>query len=211
VEVPVTAPEELGAHLRITELAEKLGGLDTREGEHFLDLTGKLGRLAEAVQGTDERLGRHGEILSALEGLDEQVIELARRVAALSESADEDEGKEDGKQRPYRPAPSARWWALRGEDRAEAIAGLRAWTQDVYLPGYGQLSAALPPCWAEHDLCLYSLDTLSELWMVLYLQPKRSPATLAGQAEFQTRIMPLYVAQMAAEAKGCDHGRAAIR
>ena len=36
-------------------------------------------------------------------------------------------------------------------------------------------------------------------------------ATLAGQAEFQTRFLPLYIAQMAAEAKGCDHGKQAER
>ncbi len=77
--------------------------------------------------------------------------------------------------------------------------------EDVYLPGYGHLAAALPECWAEHDLCLYSLDALSEFWMVVYLSPRRSAATLAGQTEWQTRILPLYVAQMVAEARGCEH------
>jgi hypothetical protein len=41
--------------------------------------------------------------------------------------------------------------------------------------------------------------------MTLYLTPRRSMASLAGQAEFQTRILPLYVAQMLAEANGCEH------
>jgi hypothetical protein len=204
----MTGAGDMGALLRITELAEKLGGLDTREGEHFGQLTEKLGGLAEAVRGTDARLGRHTQILAAMDGLDQQVIELARHVAALSESQgggeDDDEDEEDGP-KPYRAAPSARWWELRGDERAAAVARLQAWVEDIYLPGYGQLAAALPECWTEHDLCLYSLDALAEFWMVLYLNPKRSTATLAGQAEWQTRILPLYVAQMAAEARRCEH------
>ena len=42
-------------------------------------------------------------------------------------------------------------------------------------PGYGHLAATLGPCWAAHDLCLYGLDILAELWSVLYLQPRRTP------------------------------------
>ena len=201
----MTGVDDMGALLRITEFAEKLGALDSREGEHFGQLTEKLGGLADAVQGTDARLGRQAQILAAMDGLDQQVIELARHVAALSESQGSGgDGEEDGP-KPYRPAPSSRWWELRGEDRAAAVARLRAWVEDIYLPGYGHLAAALPECWTEHDLCLYSLDALSEFWMVLYLNPRRSPAALAGQAEWQTRILPLYVAQMVAEAKGCEH------
>jgi len=162
--------EDAGAHIRITELAERLDRLNG------------------------------------------QVTGLAGVVAAMAEDDDQADGdEEDGERQPYRPAPSMRWWELRGDDRDAAIARLRAWAQDIYGSGYGHLAAALPPCWAEHDLCLYALDALSELWMVLYLQPKRSLAALAGQAEFQTRTLPLYVAQMAAEAKGCGHGRRAAR
>ena len=60
----------------------------------------------------------------------------------------------------------------------------------VYRPGYGQLAAALGPCWEQHPLCLYGLDIAAELWSVLYLQPVRSPAVLSAQAEFQTGILP---------------------
>ncbi len=195
--------------LRLTELAERLGALDAREGEHFRQVAEQLGELAETVTAAGTQLGRHGEILSALEGLDEQVLGLARAVASLTEGDDggeEDGGADSDKPTPYKPAAAARWWHLRGQERAEAIARLRGWVQDIYVPGYGHLAAALPPCWPEHDLILYALDVLSELWMVLYLQPRRSTASLAGQAEYQTRILPLYVAQIAAEAKGCGHG-----
>ena len=201
----MTGAGDMGALLRITELAEKLGALDSREGEHFGQLTEKLGGLAGAVQGTDARLGRQAQILAAMDGLDQQVIELARHVAALSESQGSGEDGEEDRPKPYRPAPSSRWWELRGEERAAAAARLRAWVEDIYLPGYGHLAAALPACWAEHDLCLYSLDAMAEFWMVLYLNPKRSAATLAGQAEWQTRILPLYAAQMQAEARRCEH------
>jgi hypothetical protein len=198
----MTSPADMSSILRLTELAEKLGGLDSREGEHFGHLTGQLGKLAETVRDTGTRLDRHGEIISALDGLDQQVIELARHVAALSEEA-AGEG-EDG-EGPYRPAKSARWWVLKGEDREAAIAKLADWLRDIYVPGYGHLAAAMPACWRQHDLILYSLDVISELWMVLYLSPRRSTATLAGQAEFQTRVLPLYVAQMQDEARDCRH------
>lgn len=196
-------PDGMSDMLRLTEFAEKLGALTTREGEHYARFTRQLGELAETVTAARTQLEGHGEILSALEGLDEQVLQLARAVAALTEG-DEDDG--DSGQAPYKPAPAARWWHLEGDERDEAIARLRAWVRDIYAPGYGHLAAALPQCWAEHVLILYSLDVLAELWMTLFLQPKRSMAALAGQAEFQTRILPLYVAQMAAEAKGCGHG-----
>ena len=203
--------EEMSAHLRITELALKLVGLDSREGEHFGTLTGQLGQLAESVKAAGTELDRHGEILTALDGVDQQVVELAGIVAGLAEEPADEDGEGDGRRKPYRPAPPVRWWDVHGEDREAAVDRLQAWVRDVYVPGYGHLAAALPACWAEHPLCLYSLDVLSELWMVLYLTPRRSPGSLAGQAEWQTRILPLYVSQMAAEANGCDHGGQARR
>ena len=54
-----------------------------------------------------------------------------------------------------------------------------AWVEQVYRPGYGHLAATLAPCWSSHDLCLYGLDILSDLWSVLYLQPERTPRTLS--------------------------------
>ncbi len=135
--------------------------------------------------------------------LREELAVLTRRVtsaeAALSAVVDED-GQPLGK-----PAPSVRWWQLDGADRQAEVEALRAWLTDIYLPGYGHLAAALPQCWAEHELCLYALDVLAQHWQVLYLVPKRGVGVLAGQAEFQTRTLPLFVAQMQAEGKGCTH------
>jgi hypothetical protein len=96
--------------------------------------------------------------------------------------------------------------AGRLSDRAEATsARLAAWAEQVYRPGYGRLAAALPPCWARHPLCLYTLDWLSELWSALYLNPQRTATTLAAQAEWQTRLLPAAADQMAREAAGCQH------
>ena len=78
----------------------------------------------------------------------------------------------------------------------------------VYRPGYGQLAAALGPCWEQHPLCLYGLDIAAELWSVLYLQPVRSPAVLSAQAEFQTGgSLPAIAEQLITETARCAHAQ----
>ena len=72
-------------------------------------------------------------------------------------------------------------------------------------PGYGHLAATLAPCWSSHDLCLYGLDILSDLWSILYLQPERTPRMLSAQAEYQARILPALAAQLTTETTRCGH------
>ena len=79
--------------------------------------------------------------------------------------------------------------------------------EQVYRPGYGHLAAGLGPCWPSHDLCLYGLDILSELWSALYLQPARSPGLVSAQAEYQTRILPALADQLRLETHTCGHSR----
>jgi hypothetical protein len=112
--------------------------------------------------------------------------------------------------RPYKPAPTVPWHQLAGEARGVALTRLRRWTQDVYLPGYGHLAAVLPDCWEQHDLCLYVLDWLIELWSSLYVPTKRTSRILAGQAEFTTRILPAAAALFRAEASCCEHAKATL-
>lgn len=100
-----------------------------------------------------------------------------------------------------------RWWKASGEERDQAAARLRAWVEQIYRPGYGQLAAAVGPCWQQHPLCLYGLDILAELWSVLYLQPSRSAAVLSAQAEYQTRILPTITEQLITETARCSHGQ----
>jgi hypothetical protein len=88
---------------------------------------------------------------------------------------------------------------------------LRAWVEQIYRPGYGQIAATLPSCWEQHTLCLYTLDWLSELWSFLYLDPERTAASLAAQAEWQTRLLPAAAEQMAFDATGCPHARSTPR
>jgi hypothetical protein len=107
----------------------------------------------------------------------------------------------------YQPDAAPAWWNLGAGDRQEPLARLRAWVDQVYLPGYGHLAAALGPCWASHDLCLYGLDILSTLWSLLYLQPTRNPATLSAQAEYQARILPALAGQLHHETTRCAHPR----
>ena len=103
--------------------------------------------------------------------------------------------------------PVPKWWKLPAEHRREPLARLRAWVEQVYRPGYGYLAATLGPCWEAHDLCLYGLDILAELWSVLYLQEQRSAGLLSAQAEYQARILPALSGQFITETTGCGHPR----
>jgi hypothetical protein len=51
------------------------------------------------------------------------------------------------------------------------------------------------------------LDWLSELHASLYLQPRRTPPMLSGQAEWQSRLLPAAADAMGAEAANCTHRR----
>jgi hypothetical protein len=137
--------------------------------------------------------------LARLESLDRQVAALAAEIAGNTAA----NGNSDG----YQPGPAPRWWKLTGQARQEPIARLRAWVEQVYRPGYGQLAAALGPCWEAHDLCLYALDIAAELWSVLYLHDTRTPALLSAQAEYQTRILPALAEQLMTETSRCGHAQ----
>jgi len=133
-----------------------------------------------------------------------QLAELAERVQAV-----EDLLFAEPDRAGYTPIPAPRWWLLDGDERAEAIARLAAWVDEVYRPSYGHVARLLPACWADHPLCLFVLDFLCELHSVLYLRDRRGASTLAGQAEWHIRHLPAAADLMAAEAKGCEHTRTA--
>jgi len=200
------------ALIQISAHAERISGLDTREAGHYQQIAARLRELAaEAasastrIDGIGGTLARQAAIIDALDGLDGQVAALARQLAELAELAAEgyEDDEQDGPR--YRPVASPRWWKLAQEDREMALDRLRAWVEQVYRPGYGQLAATLPACWENHPLCLYILDWLSELWSVLYLAPSRGGGSLAAQAEWQTRLLPAAADQMARETTGCPH------
>jgi hypothetical protein len=149
--------------------------------------------------------------LDQLAAHSEQIIRLDAREAGhfatltsqLTELADLATQQDDADH--YQPDPAPPWWRLAAADRAETLARLRAWVEQIYRPGYGHLAATLAPCWEAHDLCLYALDIASALWSVLYLQPDRTPGLLASQAEYQARILPALAAQLMTETTRCGH------
>ncbi len=143
----------------------------------------RLTRLTELITGIGDTLREHADALAKL--------------AEMPPAGADPDG--------YRPDPAPAWWKLASADRQEPIARLQAWVEQVYRPGYGHLAAALAPCWTSHDLCLYGLDILSDLWSLLYLQPERTPRMLSAQAEYQARILPALAAQLVTETSSCGH------
>ena len=149
-----------------------------------------------------DQLAVHHEQLARLSRiLDEHAAALAELTATIPDGADPD---------AYHPEPAPQWWNLRADGRAEPVARLRAWVEQVYRPGYGHLAATLGPCWETHDLCLYALDIAATLWSVLYLQPLRTAVLLSAQAEYQARILPALAAQLVTETSTCVHPRGRV-
>jgi hypothetical protein len=170
---------------RLTAYREQVARLDTREAEHHIALSGQLSELTNKAASIGRTLHDHTAALAQL--------------TAISQAAAEP--------RSYCPGPAPTWWKLASDGRQEPVARLRAWVDQIYRPGYGHLAAALGPCWDQHDLCLYGLDILAELWSVLYLQPGRNPGLVSAQAEYQARILPALADQLRIETNRCGHPR----
>jgi hypothetical protein len=195
----MTEPDGLtAALLQLSAHAEKLSALDHREAGHTAEIGDRIATLTTLANAMKRTLDGQAEILSGLAGLDVQVAGLAARFDEIAPG-------DDGELAVYQPSASPRFWKLDGQARQDAIAKLRAWVEQVYRPGYGHLAAALGGCWEQHLLCLYALDWLSELWSVLYLQPRRTTGALAGQAEWQTRLLTAAAEQMTRETSRCEH------
>ena len=191
----MTSPDSdaiAAALIQIAAHAERISDLDTREAGHHREIASQLTGLAAQADTASTRI-------AAITG------KLARQLADLTGTGEEPDG------RGYQPAAARRWWHLTGSDRDAAISLLRAWIDQIYQPGYGHFAAILPPCWEHHPVCLYTLDWLSELWSVLYIQPRRTHGALAAQAEWQTRLLPAAASQMAREASSCQHLPGSVR
>jgi hypothetical protein len=196
----MTPPDPLPAALdQLAAHHEHIQQLDEREAAHFAAVSGQLTQIAGLLTTISGTANDHAAALARLAGLDQQVADLASHIAGTAAEAGSG---------GYQPGPAPRWWKLTGEARQDAVARLRAWVEQVYRPGYGQLAATLGPCWEAHDLCLYALDIAAELWSVLYLHDTRTPALLSAQAEYQTRIMPALAEQLMTETSRCGHAQA---
>ena len=191
-------PEGLTAVLlQLAGLTQKLSELGQRQTDDTRALNERITALASTVSELKGTTASHGQTLAALDGLDRQVAELA--AAAPGHVAADGDGS------GYQPPAAPKFWKPGDPARDAAIGKLRAWVEQVYRPGYGHLAAGLGECWEQHPLCLYILDWLSELWSVLYLAPARTAGTLAGQAEWHTRLLAAAAEQLARETRGCTH------
>jgi hypothetical protein len=194
-------PEGLTAVLlQLAGITQKLAELDQRQAGDVRDLTQRITAVASLAGQLKDATASHAQTLAALDGLDRQVADLAATAAT--------DGPADGggTAAGYQPPTAPKFWKLDGPARDQAISKLRAWVEQVYRPGYGHLAASLGECWEQHPLCLYVLDWLSELWSVLYLAPGRTAGTLAGQAEWHTRLLTAAAEQLTRETRGCGHG-----
>jgi hypothetical protein len=205
VELTMTGePDALTAVLlQLAGMTQKLAALEQRQASDTRDQNERVAALASIVSEVKDSTASHAQTLAALDGLDQQVAELAAGHAADGGSGDDGPG--------YQPPAAPKLWKLDGPARDQAIGKLRAWVEQVYRPGYGHLAASLGDCWEAHPLCLYILDWLSELWSVLYLAPARTAGTLAGQAEWHTRLLAAAAEQLARETRGCAHGTTRYR
>ena len=199
VELTMTEATLNAALLQLCAHGERLAVLEDREAGHFTALSDRLAEITALAESLGGTLRDQAAILARLQDLDADVAALTGRLGSAAPGRER-----DGES--YQPVPAPRWWKLPDDERAQAMARLHAWVDQVYRPGYGQLAAALGPCWDQHPLCLYGLDILAELWSLLYLQP-RTPAALSGQAEFQTRILPAITEQLLVETARCSHAQ----
>src|SRR5579862_3903063 len=188
--------------LQLAAHDELISQLDAREASHLTTLAERLDEITGLVTGIGGTLHDHAAALARLEDLDRQVTDLAAQLAPDTAAGPDPDR--------YRPGPAPTWWKLTIAERQQPISRLRAWVEQVYRPGYGHIAATLGPCWASHDLCLYGLDILADLWAVLYLQPRRNAGLLSAQAEYQARILPALAAQLMTETSRCGHARQRI-
>ena len=196
----MTEPEGLAAALmQLSRHTEKLTELDGREGKHWADVQTALTVLRNKVSGHDGTLTDMQDILHGLDGVDDAIKVLQEQMESVLPPA----------QLPgrYYPGPTRQWWALDGPERADAIADLSQWAEEILTPMFGYLGTKLGKCWRSHEFCLVQMDWLMELWSVLHLQPQRYAQDVAAQAEFWTRVAPAVMDLLDVETSKCDHAR----
>ena len=191
---PLTAVlDQLAAH------REQLTQLDDREAAHFAAVGEQLTQLAGLITTMGRTLADDTAALARLEALDRQVTDLADRLAGPGA---------DGKDRsPARPGASL-VDAHPRRTQASRSPGCGPGSTRCTGPATATWPPPSAPAGQPHDLCLYGLDILSQLWRALYLQPARSTSLLSAQAEYQARILPALAAQLMTETTGCDHNPA---
>ena len=88
-----------------------------------------------------DQLAAHHEQITQLDA--REAAHFAALTSQLTELADLATQQPDDDPTGYQPDPAPPWWKLAAADRAEPLARLRAWVEQVYRPGYGHLAATL--------------------------------------------------------------------
>src|SRR5262249_45019325 len=147
---PMTESDGLTAVLlQLQGITQQLAELDHREASDVRQIHDRIAGLAALASSIKDAAADQADTLAAIKAIHERIDELADQIA----------GDPDGDSAEiYQPRPSRRWWKLEGHEREASIATLRAWVEQIYLPGYGHLAASLGDCWDQHPLCLYALD-----------------------------------------------------
>ena len=194
--------------LQITAHAERLAVLDEREATHHQQTADRLTELGRQSTSTSDRLG---EVLATAA---KQAAVLGSLTASTSRSPPSPTGSPssspakttatapDGDS--YRPPPAPPGGNSAVMSARPALARLRAWVEQVYAPASGTSRPRSAPA-GTTPLCLFGLDWLMELWSALYLTPERDTSDLAGEAEWQIRLLPALAEQMHLETTRCQH------
>lgn len=162
-----------------------------------------LAQVAELQQKVTDQ----GEILAAMEGLQEEHTKLSELVADLEVKVGSEDEDDDGPGRMPRPTPP--FWDMTAEEREAYVGSIRGFVATVLEPVYPHYAKMLPACWPEHTYILTVLECFQEVWMVLYLAKRRKPKVLFGQADALTRLFPGFMTVITQELKNCTHTSAA--
>ena len=198
-------PEGLTAVLlQLAGITQKLAELDQRQASGSRELQQRVTAIAALASELKATTASHAQALAALDGLDRQVADLAATAASHPAGS-------DGDAAAYQPPAHRGSGSSTARPARRPSAGCGPGSSRSTGPATATWRPASAGCWEQHPLCLYILDWLSELWSVLYLAPARTQGTLAGQAEWHTRLLAAAAGQLARETRGCAHDAAHYR
>ena len=175
------------ALIQISAHAERISGLDTREAGHYQEIAARLRDLAaerRVRQHQDRRHRRHPRP----PGRHHRRARRARRPGRRARPPASPNSPPTATKTTMTGGPATSRSRRHGGGNSPQQNARRRLTGSA--PGSsrstGPATASSPPpsraCWEQHPLCLYTLDWLSELWSVLYLDPGPQRRTLAAQS-----------------------------
>jgi hypothetical protein len=140
--------------------------------------------------------GETGHLRARLDKDSGQVVMLRLKIKQLGEKIEAAIAcrNADEPQAPY-------WLGLSTEDRAAALAQLRAWVEQVGRVQYRDYFTKLPPCWPSHPAAVIDLSTVMTEWIRIYGDPENRP--LQDALVFNDKWLPGVLGRLRA-AITCD-------